>query len=74
MRTLTLEFAPDMIRVNSVHPTTVDTPMVMNEATYGLFQPGAEHPTKEGFAEAAIVMNALPIPRVEALDIDAVIK
>jgi (+)-trans-carveol dehydrogenase len=69
MRTLALELAPDMIRVNSVHPTTVDTPMVMNEGTFGLFQPGVEHPTKEGFAAAAVVMNALPLPWVEAVDI-----
>ena len=69
MRTLALELAPDMIRVNSVHPTTVDTPMVMNEGTFGLFQPGVEHPTKEGFATAAVVMNALPLPWVEAVDI-----
>ena len=28
MRTLTQELAPHMIRVNTVHPTTVNTPMV----------------------------------------------
>src|SRR5437868_3477639 len=37
MRTLALELAPDFIRVNALAPTTVDTPMVMNEATYRLF-------------------------------------
>ena len=31
MRTLTQELAPYMIRVNSVHPTTVNTPMIMND-------------------------------------------
>ena len=34
MRTLALELAPDMIRVNSLHPTTVNTDMVQNAATY----------------------------------------
>jgi NAD(P)-dependent dehydrogenase (short-subunit alcohol dehydrogenase family) len=34
MRALAAELAPHMIRVNSVHPTTVDTPMVQNPALY----------------------------------------
>src|SRR3981081_2325321 len=42
MRTLALELAPDMIRVNSLHPTTVDTPMVQNASTYALFAPDLE--------------------------------
>ncbi|WP_448006325.1 mycofactocin-coupled SDR family oxidoreductase [Agromyces bauzanensis] len=69
MRTLALELAPDMIRVNSIHPTTVNTPMINNEATFKLFRPDLEHPTLEDFGEAAKVMNALPIPWVEAVDI-----
>lgn len=69
MRTLALELAPDMIRVNSVHPTVVDTPMVNNEATFRLFRPDLEHPTVEDFKEAAGGINALPIPWVEARDI-----
>jgi SDR family mycofactocin-dependent oxidoreductase len=69
MRTLALELAPFMIRVNSVHPTNVNTDMIQNEATYKLFSPDAAHPTKEDFAEAAKVMNALPIPWVEPVDI-----
>jgi (+)-trans-carveol dehydrogenase len=69
MRTLALELAPDMIRVNSVHPTTVDTPMVNNEATYRLFRPDLEHPTVDDFKAAAMGINALPIPWVDARDI-----
>ena len=45
MRTLALELAPHSIRVNSIHPTQVDTPMIQNEATYRLFRPDLEHPT-----------------------------
>src|SRR5690606_1019349 len=62
MRTLALELAPHMIRVNSVHPTVVDTPMVNNEATYRLFRPDLDNPTAEDFKEAAAGINALPIP------------
>jgi SDR family mycofactocin-dependent oxidoreductase len=69
MRTLALELAPDMIRVNSIHPTTVDTDMVQNEQIYRLFRPDLEHPTKQDFADAATQMNALPIPWVESIDI-----
>jgi SDR family mycofactocin-dependent oxidoreductase len=69
MRTLALELAPDMIRVNSIHPTQVDTDMIMNEATMRLFRPDLEHPTREDFAPASQSMNALPIPWVESVDI-----
>ena len=69
MRTLALELAPDMIRVNSLHPTNVNTDMIQNEPTYKLFLPDVEHPTRDQFAEAALVMNALPIPWVEPVDI-----
>jgi (+)-trans-carveol dehydrogenase/(-)-trans-carveol dehydrogenase len=69
MRTLALELAPYMIRVNSIHPTQVDTPMIMNEATYQLFRPDLEHPTKDDFAPASQSVNALPIPWVEPVDI-----
>jgi len=69
MRTLALELAPHFIRVNSIHPTTVNTPMVQNEGTYRLFRPDIENPTQKDFADAAIAMNALPIPWVEPVDI-----
>ena len=69
MRTLALELAPDMIRVNSVHPTVVDTDMVQNPGTYKLFRPDLEAPTRDDFAVAAATLNALPIPWVESVDI-----
>jgi (+)-trans-carveol dehydrogenase len=69
MRTLALELAPDMIRVNSVHPTTVETDMVLNQGLYDLFRPDLEHPTKDDFAQAALTINALPVPWVQPLDI-----
>ncbi|MCU1446103.1 mycofactocin-coupled SDR family oxidoreductase [Cryobacterium sp.] len=69
MRTLALELAPDMIRVNSIHPTQVDTDMIQNEPTYKLFLPDVEHPTREQFAAASQSVNALPIPWVESVDI-----
>jgi (+)-trans-carveol dehydrogenase len=69
MRTLALELAPDMIRVNSVHPTSVDTDMIQNDATYRLFRPDLENPGRQDMAEAGTGINALPIPWVEPVDI-----
>jgi SDR family mycofactocin-dependent oxidoreductase len=69
MRTLALELAPDSIRVNSLHPTQVDTDMIQNEATYRLFSPDLENPTRDDFATASQAVNALPIPWVEPVDI-----
>ena len=71
MKTLALELANDMIRVNTVNPTSVDTDMIQNKATYELFAPDlpeAER-TREVIGERFKAMNALPIPWVEAIDI-----
>jgi (+)-trans-carveol dehydrogenase len=71
MRTLALELAPDMIRVNSLHPTTVNTDMIQNSAAYELFAsdlPESER-TKEVLSERFVTLNALPIPWVEPVDI-----
>ena len=69
MRTLALELAPHSIRVNSIHPTQVDTPMIQNEATYRLFRPDLEHPTRADFEPASQAMNVLPIPWVDPVNI-----
>jgi (+)-trans-carveol dehydrogenase len=69
MRTLALELAPHMIRVNSLHPTQVDTDMLMNESTFKMFSPDTENPTIEDFRPASQALNALPIPWVEPVDI-----
>lgn len=69
MKTLALELAPLGIRVNSLHPTNVDTGMIMNEPTYRVFLPEAENPTREDFAVPSAMMNALPIPWIEPIDV-----
>jgi SDR family mycofactocin-dependent oxidoreductase len=69
MRTLALELAADFIRVNALAPTAVDTPMVMNSATYRLLRPDLENPTADDMAGPAAALNALPIPWVEPADI-----
>jgi (+)-trans-carveol dehydrogenase len=69
MRTLALELAPFMIRVNSVHPTSVNTDMIHNDATYQLFAPDLANPTREQVGERFQTLNALPIMWVEPVDI-----
>ncbi|WP_300602485.1 mycofactocin-coupled SDR family oxidoreductase [Trebonia sp.] len=69
MRSLANEFAQYNIRVNSVHPTTVNTIMIQNEQVWGLFQPDNPHPTRESAAPVFQALNALPIPWVEPVDI-----
>ena len=51
--------------MNCVNPTTVDTDMVQNEAGYAVF--GATD--REGAAQVLLMLNALPVPWVEAIDV-----
>jgi SDR family mycofactocin-dependent oxidoreductase len=71
MKVLALELAPEMIRVNSVHPTSVDTDMIHNEQTYGVFRPDkpAGEVTRDDVGEAFQGLNALPVRWVEPVDI-----
>jgi (+)-trans-carveol dehydrogenase len=71
MRTLALELAPEMIRVNSVHPTSVNTHMILNPRNYALFAPdkAEQDRTPDVLVERFKTVNALPIPWVEPEDI-----
>jgi len=65
MRSWANWLAPHSIRVNTVHPTGVNTPMIMNEPVSELVNSSPEI--------ANAMSNLLPIPVVEASDIsDAV--
>ena len=69
MRTFAIELGQHFIRVNSVHPTNVNTPMFMNEGTMKLFRPDLENPGSEDLKVAAQFMHVLPIGWVEPVDI-----
>ena len=68
MRALALELAPQMIRVNTIHPGTVDTEMVQNGATYRLFGPDLTNPTRDDVAKRFESLNALPVPWIDVAD------
>jgi SDR family mycofactocin-dependent oxidoreductase len=69
MRTLANELGPYRIRVNTVHPTNVDTIMIQNPGTYGMFAPGDPEPTQEKAMAGFMSLNTLPVPWVESADI-----
>lgn len=69
MRTLAREWAQHGIRVNSIHPTQVNTPMIMNESTFRLFRPDLENPTRDDFALASQDFHLLAVPWLEAIDV-----
>ncbi|MDT5223135.1 MAG: hypothetical protein QOG19_542 [Mycobacterium sp.] len=68
-RTLANELGPRRIRVNTVHPGAVATPMVLNEKTFRRLRPDLANPTAEDAAEVLMARNLLPVPWVEPVDI-----
>ncbi|CAA9217584.1 MAG: 3-oxoacyl-[acyl-carrier protein] reductase [uncultured Arthrobacter sp.] len=68
-RGLAIELAPHSIRVNTVHPTQVNTPMIMREEIFRVFRPDLDDPKVEDFASASQEMHQLPVPWVESSDV-----
>jgi (+)-trans-carveol dehydrogenase len=67
-KSLASESADHSIRVNTVNtvnPTNVDTPMIVDETTSHHFRPDLENPTREDFEVATRSMDKLPIPLID---------
>lgn len=69
MRAFAVELGQHNIRVNSVHPSQVNTPMTMNDITFKLFRPDLENPGPDDFAPFSQMTHTMPVPWVEAVDI-----
>jgi (+)-trans-carveol dehydrogenase len=69
MRSVAGEFGGHGIRVNSIHPTLVNTIMVQNEQTWAMFDPANPQPSRESAEPIFQTINTLPIPWVEPVDI-----
>jgi len=69
MRTFAVELGQHSIRVNSLHPTNVNTPLFMNEGTMKLFRPDLENPGPDDMAVVAKMMHVLPTGWVEPEDV-----
>ncbi|ORW31593.1 3-ketoacyl-ACP reductase [Mycobacterium paraense] len=69
MRSFAVELGQRMIRVNAVLPTHVNSPLLMNEATYRAFRPELENPGPDDLAPVCQTFHYLPIPWVTPEDI-----
>lgn len=68
-RTLANELGPQRIRVNTVHPGAVATPMVRNPDTYRRLRQDLDNPTEADAIEVLTARNLLPVPWVEPVDV-----
>jgi len=68
-KSLALELATENITVNVVCPTTVRTPMVLNETTYRLFAPDAGEITEELIGRSFAAHHPIPRPWIEPEDV-----
>jgi SDR family mycofactocin-dependent oxidoreductase len=73
MRTLANELGPYNIRVNTVCPGLIHTDMMMNQATYDVFRPDLEGPTKDDATEVFRTMQVLPTDWLDPSDVSEVI-
>jgi SDR family mycofactocin-dependent oxidoreductase len=69
MRVLATELGQHRIRVNTVNPTGVATPMVLNEANYRLFRSDLDEPTAADLDAVAGTGNKLPVGLIEPEDV-----
>jgi (+)-trans-carveol dehydrogenase len=69
MRTFAVELGAQNVRVNTVCPTNVNTPLFMNEPTMKLFRPDLENPGPDDMKIVGQLMHTLPIGWVEPEDV-----
>jgi (+)-trans-carveol dehydrogenase len=69
MRLFGVELGAQSIRVNSVCPTNVNTPLFMNKGTMKMFRPDLKDPGPDDMKVAGQFMHTLPIGWVEPEDI-----
>jgi SDR family mycofactocin-dependent oxidoreductase len=68
-KALALTMAPHNIRINTVHPTSVNTDMLHNQPMYRTFRPDLTDPTREDAELVFPILQAMPIPYVETEDV-----
>lgn len=69
MRVLAREMGKHNIRVNTIHPSSVDTDMIQNEKMYRLFCPDLESPGRDDVAPIHQSRMLLPTPWLSPRDI-----
>ena len=68
-RSLALDLGPYFVRANAILPSTVNTPMIMNDASYKIYRPDLDNPTREEAMSGFYAHNAMPRPYVEPEDV-----
>jgi (+)-trans-carveol dehydrogenase/(-)-trans-carveol dehydrogenase len=71
MRSLAIELAPHRVRVNTINPSSVNTPIIRNQAMYTLFTGGRADAAEADALPAFEALNLLPVPWMEPEDISA---
>jgi SDR family mycofactocin-dependent oxidoreductase len=69
-----LQLAPHSIRINAIHPTNVDTPLLHNDDIYKVFRPDLEHPTRADAELSFPRMQAMPIPYISPADVSNLVS
>ncbi len=69
MKVLARELAPHNIRVNTIHPTSVATAMIVNDTLFGLFRPDLENPTRADFDEVLRSKHPMPVAALDSIDV-----
>ena len=74
VKSLAVEVAADGVTVNAVCPTSVDSPMIQNEAFHRLFLPDAQEILPADVEAAYTALNPIPVPWLAPGDVsDAVL-
>ncbi len=73
VKSVALEVAAYGITANVVCPSSVNTPMMLNDGAYRLFRPDLAAPTLEDARPAFTAVNVIPVPWAETADISAAI-
>ncbi|MBH0120145.1 mycofactocin-coupled SDR family oxidoreductase [Rhodococcus sp. CX] len=68
-RTLANELGSRSIRVNTVHPGSVHTPMIINSRVFSRLCPDVDNPTEADAAAVLASRNLLPVPWVDPVDV-----
>jgi len=68
-KALASELSKHQIRVNSIHPSNVNTPMLNNPGTRKLFRPDMDDPQLEDVVESFTTLHLLKTPWLEPEDV-----
>lgn len=70
---LAAQLVQDMVRVNVIHPTNCNTPMLNSDPMYRMFRPDLDAPTRDDALLAFPAMQAMPVPYVEPEDVSHIV-